>query len=348
MSEKRLIGCGMVILATAAIVVAVGRGIEEDAARPAPLHPASLIDDVMASPRVSSLHHAPTEDAEQHASTAGAIENYPRADEGTVVCVARRVVSSPGQNAQVQACGCTSDAGGFPGRVSIMGDLAEDVERMRGASIETGSSEEVASCPWITGATGGARGVRAGCGIALSKADGPVRRRRPASCRRGGRVNVVLRSGPSRRLGPSRGTATREGGTATDLPSACRACDREVAHVTIHGTDDFVWWVGPHEEVAVSPRVTNARHTPNTTSRNALSLDEDDLSDSGVYGRIDPGVFVHQKNRDVEVPFIGTTHNLIGSCWLFGGGFLGGFFTHPKTPVYAQRGGHATDEDTAC
>jgi len=338
-------GCGMAILATAR-TVAAGPGIGKDADRPMPLPPASYIDDGMASPRALSPHHAPIEDAEHHASAGGATENIPRTDRHLAVPVALCAVSSPGQRADGQWDRCSCGPGACSGRAFTMGDLAEDGGRRRGARNQTGSSEEVTPCPPTPGGTNVAPRLCAGGGIAAVPADGFVRRRRPDAGRPGGSTNVFLRSGPSRRLGPSQSTPTREGGAATDLPSAAWPCDREVADVTIHGTDDSVWWVGPHEEVAVCPRVTKAGHTPNRTGRNALSLDEDDLSDSGVYGWIGPGVFCREI-RDAAVPLIDTRHNPRGSCWLFGGGYLGGRSAHPKAPVYAQRGGHATDEDTA-
>jgi len=331
MSETRLIGCGMVILVTAAMVVAAGPGIRGDAAQPTPLHPVSLADCIMASPR-ASLQGAPKEDAGEHASaTPGAAENSPRADGNIVIPVGARVVlSSPqsvegpwdqGGHGAVQTPLTLPHhyADGFFEWDCSRRDLAEDVRLTWGAWTATGNSEEVAPCPWITV---GAASVEMGM---------PVRFSGPSTSRLGCIAIVFVRSRPPRPLGPSRDTYAREADMATDLPTAAAALDREVVHVTIHGTDRFVWWVGPHEEVAVSPRVTCARSVPNWMVRNTLSLDEDDLSGSGVCRRIGPGAFVCPPDRDVAIPCAESTGSREGSCWLFGGGFLGGFSAHLKT-----------------
>lgn len=251
MLETRLIGCGMVILATAVAVVAAGPGIRRDAAEPTP----------------SSLTMPPCY-----------VKGWSEWDG------ARR-------------------------------DLAEDGKPTWGTRIATGSSEEVAPCPWTTvGAVSVERGM-------------PVRFRGPSTNWLGRITVVFVRSRSSRPLGPSRGTRARMANRATDLPSTAAAFDREVAYVTTHGTDCFVWWVGPHEEVAVCPRVTCARGASNWMVRNTLSPDEDDLSGSGVCRRLGPGAFVCPPARDVTRTRAGSN----GSCWLFGGGFLGGFSAHLKT-----------------
>ena len=248
MLETRMLGCGMLILAT---VVAAGPGIRGNAAEP--------------TPESSTLSH-----------------------------------------------GCVKGLFEWDG---ARRDLAEDVRPTWGTWTATGSSEEVAPCPWTTvGAASVERGL-------------PVRFRGPSTNRLGRNAIVFVRSRSSRPLGPSRDTRARKADRATDVPSTAAAFDREVAYVTTHGTESFVWWVGPHEEVAVCPRVACARGASNWMVRNTLSLDEDDLCGSGVCRRLGPGAFVCPPARDVTRTRAGGN----GSCWLFGGGFLGGFSAHLKT-----------------
>jgi len=338
MSETRLIGCGMVILATAAMVVAAGPGIRGDAAQPTLLDPVLTADCIMTSPR-ASLQRASKEDAREHAfATPGAAENSPRADGNIVIPVgARAVLSSP------QSVEGPWDEGGhgavktpltLPHRYAdgfcewdcSRRDLAEDGRPTWGACTATGSSEEVAPCPWIT------------VGVASVERGMPVRFSGPSTNRLGCIAIAIVRSRPPRPLGPSRDTYARKADMATDLPTAASALDREVVHVTIHGTDRFVWWVGPHEEVAVSPRVTCARSVPNWMIRNTLSLGEDDLSGSGVCRRIGPGAFVCPPDRDAAIARAERSGSRNGSCWLFGGGFLGGFPAHLKTRLSSYKG----------
>ena len=255
MLETRMIGCGMVILATAVAAVAVGPGIRGDAAEPTPWS--------------STLSH-----------------------------------------------GCVKGLFEWDG---ARRDLAEDVRPTWGTWTTTGSSEEVAPCPWTT------------VGVASVEQDLPVRFRGSSTDRLGRIVIVVVWSRSPRPLGPSRDTRARKANRATDLPSTVVAFDREVAHVMTHGTERFVWWVGPHEEVAVRPRVTCARGASNGMVCNTLSLDEDDLSGSGVCRQLDPGAFVCPPARDAATARAEMNGSGNGSCWLFGGGFLGGFSAHLKT-----------------
>jgi len=255
MSETRLIGCGMVILATAVAAVAAGPGIRGGAAEPTSWS--------------STLSH-----------------------------------------------GCVKGLFQWDG---ARRDLAEDVAPTWGTWTATGSSEEVAPCPWTA------------VGAASVEQDTPVRFRGPRTNQLGRITMVFVRSRSPRPLGPSRDTRARKANRATDVPSTVVALDREVAYVTTHGTESFVWWIGPHEEVAVRPRVTCARGASNWMVCNTLSLDEDDLSGSGVRRWLDPGAFVCPPVRDAALTRAERWDSRNGSCWLFGGGFLGGFSAHLKT-----------------
>ena len=142
MGVKGLIGCGVAILAMTALVCAsrpLGRGRNAYAG---PTQPVSVVNDVMASPRVC-LGGAPIDSTAGYACRIGATDNNPRAGRKLEIPVGPRVDKSSKWDRVV---------GGF---------AKEDVPAAH-VKPETGDSEEVVPCQWVVLASDGARGMRAG------------------------------------------------------------------------------------------------------------------------------------------------------------------------------------------
>ena len=142
MGVKWFIGCGVAILATTALVGAsspLGRGGNAYAE---PTQPVSVVNDVMASPRVC-LGGAPIDGTAGYACRIGATENDPRADRKLEIPAGPRVDKPSKWDRAV-------------------GGLAKEDVPAANIKPETGDSEEVVPCRWVSPAGDGARGIRAG------------------------------------------------------------------------------------------------------------------------------------------------------------------------------------------
>jgi hypothetical protein len=106
----------------------------------------------------------------------------------------------------------------------------------------------------------------------------------------------------------------------------------DVIHTRVDVADRRDPQEAPHEEVAVHLETEHIVPILNAVQVNTLSLDEDDPSDSGVFDSVDPGVLLPIRDKDLAVSS-NEYWQLKNSCWLFGGGFLGGLNPHLKTPI---------------
>jgi hypothetical protein len=107
------------------------------------------------------------------------------------------------------------------------------------------------------------------------------------------------------------------------------AADNSAIRARTNGVNRREPVTAPLEEVAVSSRAHHGAPMP-AAQGDTLSLDEDDLSGSGVFDSVDPGVVLLA--RSINATRCSKEYRqLQSSCWLFGGGFLGGRNTHLKT-----------------
>jgi hypothetical protein len=156
-----------------------------------------------------------------------------------------------------------------------MKDLAEGF--VLSQPVETGSSEEIAPCPAPTASAGtvhhaGFYGRDCTYVFVIDRASHPLKQWRD--------------------------TLARKASMAMDVPAVGWATDTEVAHVTTGARECTVPEFLPHEEVAVDPGVTCAKPLPSIMDSSVFSLEEDDLSGSGVLGGTDPGAFFSEWSRD--------------------------------------------------
>lgn len=142
MGLKRFIGCGVVMLATTALVCAISPLGGAGHANAEPTGPASIVNDVMASPRVC-LGGAPIDGTAGYACRIGATENDPCADRNLEIPAGPRVDKPSKWDRAV-------------------GGLATEDVPAANIKSETGDSEEVVPCLWVSLAGDGARGIRAG------------------------------------------------------------------------------------------------------------------------------------------------------------------------------------------
>jgi hypothetical protein len=142
MCVKRYIGCGVVVLATTALVYAsrpLGRGKNASAERTGS---AFVVNDVTASPRVY-LGGAPIDGTVRCVCQIGATENNPCADGNLEIPAGPRVDESSKWDHAV-------------------GGLAKEDVPTASVKPGTGGSEEVVPCLWVSLADDDARGIRAG------------------------------------------------------------------------------------------------------------------------------------------------------------------------------------------
>lgn len=269
MLMKRFVGYNVATLAAATPDSAAGPVRNGGFTRPTPIRPVHAANCVMASPR-ACLMGAPIRNVAEHSSATGAAENLARADG------ARDRAVNP------------TDGFTIP----------------KGATTETGGFEEVVPCSWTAPGTDGAREVRGGPGVGYTNIGIPARFGKSGTCCVRGIVSACARSWNPRPLGLSHDQSAKEADIPKDWPPAPLALDRDVAHVTVRVVDWPIPDAQPQEEVAVHPDGTYTLPTPNVADPDALSPDEDDLSDSGVFDFVDPGVFVRARGQDAQVLFV--------------------------------------------
>lgn len=141
-------------------------------------------------------------------------------------------------------------------------------------------------------------------------------------------ASVIAETGSSEEVAPCPAPLLQAAGTS----DGSSVNEMDVIHARVDGAGRPDPQEAPHEEVAVRLETEHIVPILNAVQVNTLSLDEDDLSDSGVFDSVDPGVLLPMQDKDLAVSS-NEYWQLKNSCWLFGGGFLGGLNPHLKTPI---------------
>lgn len=309
MRTKQSVGCVAVVLATMASVLSAAPVIKEEVREPAP-----VINYVVASPRACLMGVPLEEPVDEYPPMMGVAENFPRTGGTIEVPVGTRVIFSlspdteglwfEGASGTIEVL-LTLQWFRASNPLECVECLAEGLDDGRlPATIQgqAGSPEEVAPCSWITLGTDGSRDIRTGPSIGYTKVGIPVVFEEPGTYCVRGIVTTSVKTWYPRPQEPSQDRSTKEEQTPIELPPSLLALDMDIVRATVRVVDRVIPGTEPLEEVAEDPDVTYTRPMPNVADTKAASLDEDYLTNSGVFGVVDPGVFVGSRGHDFVIP----------------------------------------------